>query len=604
MQYVFAAPANSLNAMAPTQLLGDVFVVLLAVALVPLVQCCRVSTVVGYVVAGAVIGPHGFALIDESHGAVGLAELGIVFLLFTLGLELSFERLRTMRRHIFGLGAAQVVVSATVIGAIAWWLGLTPAAAVIVGAALALSSTAVVLQVLNDQRDIIARPGRISFAVLLFQDLSVAPMLALIPLLAAHTGSIAVPMLAAVAKAVVAVAAIMALGRLVTQPLFRLAAKSGSREMFVALMLLVALGTGWLTYEAGLSMALGAFLAGLVLGGTIYRHQVEADIEPFKGILLGLFFMTVGMMIDPVMIVQRAGLIAVIVAAMLALKGGLAAGLCRGFGVGWPKALRIGLLLAAGGEFAFVILELALAEGMVPPVETQILIVAVAITMALTPTLGAAGKTLQRRFETRVADRHNGLHEEAADLNNHVIIAGFGRVGQTVGNLLARLHIPFIALDLDPGLVAAARRHGSTVFYGNADHLDVLLTAGVARARAVVITVDQPSMAESIVEMLRHHFPDLEILVRAHDFAQGLELERAGATHAVPELLEASLELGRDVLAAVGAPLDDVTRIIRQVREHHYDGLEGVIPPGGAHHGAHWGGHGGGHWGRWGHSGH
>ncbi len=566
--------------LAPLDLLGTAVIVLAtAVLIVPVFQRLRLSAVLGYLAAGAAIGPHGLGVIEDTHGTMVLAEFGIVFLLFTLGLELSVERLTAMRRLIFGLGATQVGLCALAIGSAAWALGVPPEIAVIAGAALAQSSTVIVLQILSERGELVARLGRVSFAVLLFQDLVVAPILVLVPLLAADSNTILPAIGLAAVKAVVAVTLLVLIGRLLLRPVFRIAARSGNREVFVALVLLAALGTGWATQYAGLSTALGAFLAGVLLAGTEFRHQIEADTEPYRGLLLGLFFMTIGMMVDPAVLTGQAPVIGGIVMFLIVIKGAVIMALARAFGIGPATAVQVGLLLAGAGEFAFVIVGLARSEGLMAPDMAQALIVAVAVTMALTPILAAAGRRLGRAIQHHDGGRLDELAEKTVGLRDHVVICGYGRVGQTVAALLAGLKVPHIALDLDNGRVAEARHAGASVFYGNAAQLNVLRAAGVARAKAVVVTIDQPRMAERIVSVLRRHFPTLHILARAHDRNHGKELETAGATRAVPETLEASLQLGRAVLIAVDTPIEDIRHTIQHVREERYAGFEDIIPP-------------------------
>ncbi len=570
--------------MHSAEMLDKLIVVLLtAVIVVPVFQRLKLSSVLGYLAAGAVIGPHGLGLIGTAEGTTLLAEFGVVFLLFTIGLELSLERLRAMRRHIFGLGAAQVGVSALVIGGIALALGQPLEVAVIIGAALALSSTAVVLQVLSEQRDLIARIGRISFAVLLFQDLAVAPILALVPLLGdGNSGSVLLLMAMAVVKGIVAIAAIFLAGNLLLQPIFRAVAATANREMFVGLVLLVALGTGWATQQVGLSMALGAFLAGLVLAGSEFRHQVEADISPFRGILLGFFFMTVGMMVNPELLIDQALPVLGLVAGLLAVKAAILFAVAQAFRLSLPMSVRLAMILAQGGEFAFVILGLAMDEGIMPADTGQTLIVVVAISMALTPFLAMLAKRSSRAvaavLEQREESRLEALAGEAADLSDHVVVAGFGRVGQTVARVLAAQGVPHLALDLDPGRVSKARAAGSQVFYGDASHPEVLRAAGVGNARAVVITIDQPRTAERIAHMLRAEHPELTILARARDRSNSTRLEAAGATLAVPETLESSLQLGSAMLMMLGRRQDEVARMVSEFRSGDYEALAEIVP--------------------------
>ena len=556
----------------------QVLLVLAAVIVVPLVERLRINAVVGFLLVGMVVGPHGAGMIHELDGAIELAEIGIVFLLFTLGLELSIDRLRAMRRDIFGLGTAQVLCCGVAIALAAWAVGFPPATAMVFGAALTMSSTAVVVQMLSDSGELVTRIGRVAFAVLLFQDIAVAPILAMVPLVGEGAGL--GPVLgAALARAVVAVGAVILIGRYIIPPLFRMAARTGRREVFVAVVIFTALSTGYVTSEAGLSMALGAFLSGVVLAGQVFRHQIESDIEPFKGILLALFFMTIGMILDPRVVVDEALVILGIVAGLITTKAAIIIGLCRLFGFAASTAVRVGLLLSAGGEFAFVIVGLALAQGLVSSLIAQTLIAAVAMTMALTPLLAMAGRRVQRRLDRRAGTEADPLERESLGLADHVVILGFGRVGRIIARLLTSLQVPYLGLDMDHALVTAHREQGANVFYGNADRIEVLRKAGVGDARMVVVTVDQPQRVHRILSLLHHECPDVEVIVRAHDNVEARALEAAGATHAVPETLEASLQLGRSVLTTIGLPIDDVRQIIQQVRSEHYERLEPTAGP-------------------------
>ncbi|MEE8271069.1 MAG: monovalent cation:proton antiporter-2 (CPA2) family protein, partial [Alphaproteobacteria bacterium] len=470
--------------------LEDALIVLAAAILfVPLFRRFRISPVVGYLVAGVAIGPHGLGLMHGSAGTRFLAEFGVVFLLFSIGLELPFRRLVAMRRHIFGLGLAQVALTSLVIGLVAVALGRGAPEALVLGGALALSSTATVLLMLVERGEVTVRFGRITVAVLLFQDLAVVPLLALLPLLAGDGADVVRALALAGARAALALAGIVLIGRFVVRPIYRLVAGARSPELFAATSLFVVLGTGWATAQAGMSMALGAFLAGLLLAESEYRHQIEADIQPFRGLFLGFFFMTVGMTIGLARLADQALVIAALTIALVVGKAALLIGLCRLFGLGAAVAVRVGLLLGQGGEFAFVVLGLATDRGIVDRGTGQTLLVAVAISMAVTPLLAVAGKRWSEHLERRGAGAAE-LVEEADDLAGHVVIAGFGRVGQTVASLLAANRVPYLALDLDADRVAQGRAQGLPVFFGDASKPNVLRAAGAARARAVAVTLD------------------------------------------------------------------------------------------------------------------
>ena len=561
-------------------LLGKLLVVLAAaVIIVPLAQRLRLNAVLGYLAAGVLVGPHGLSLLQDSEGTRLLAEFGVVFLLFAIGLELSVDRLLAMRRYVLGLGNAQVAASCLVIGVVAMLLlDLGLGTAIVVGTALALSSTAIAVQILTEERILLSRAGRASLAVLLLQDLAVVPLLVLVPLLAGGDGAIAAALGLAAAKAVLAVAIIIVIGRAVLRPIFRHMALSRNPELFTAMVLLVACGTGWATHHAGLSMALGAFLAGLLLAGFEYRHQVEADIAPFRGLFLGLFFMTVGMMIDPEILLRQPVLLLVGVLGLVAVKAMLIYGLARSFRLPRDTAVRVAFLLAGAGEFGFVVFGLALSEGVIAEPVAQTLITLTALSMALTPLMNSVGRRLADRLRQGEMSRVVDLAAETADLTAHVIVAGFGRVGQTVATLLADASVPHVCLDLDAGRVAAARAAGSQVFYGNAAQLEVLEAAGVGSARAVVVTIDNHAVVEPIVHRLRRRYPRLEVVARARDLDHAEALMRAGATRVVPEAWEASLQLAAAVLGMAGRDAQTTRRAAETTLGSRYGGLGEQVP--------------------------
>jgi CPA2 family monovalent cation:H+ antiporter-2 len=559
--------------------LSDILIVLVAaVAVVALFGQLRLSPVLGYIVAGAAIGPHGFALIGGVEEARALAELGIVFLLFMIGLELSYERFLLMRRYVLGPGLAQVALTALVVAALALWLGEDAPAAIVIGVGLALSSTAIVIQLLVARGEQATTVGRLSIAVLLTQDVVAVLMLVLIPQLGEETGAILGDLGLAAVKAAAVLAAIVVLGRLVLRHVFHLAARGRQTELVTATALLIILGTAAITAWAGLSLAFGAFVAGLLIAESEYRHQVEADITPFRGLLLGLFFMTVGMAIDLTLLVERLPTVLLIVVALVVTKAAILATLARLAGFGAAVSLRTALLLAEGGEFAFILFTLAAAHGVMVQATAELLIVAAAVTMALTPALAHAGRVLGRRLMARGATRLEGLAEEASALESHVLIAGFGRVGQTVAAMLAAGEVPYLALDLEPGRVREGRAEGLPVFYADASRVNVLGIAGVERACAAVVTLDDADSAARTVAALRRANPDMVIVVRAHDRRDMERLDAAGASVVVPETLEASLQLGGQVLSVAGMADLDIDRLYADLRREGYGRLVEVIP--------------------------
>jgi monovalent cation:H+ antiporter-2, CPA2 family len=550
-----------------TSILVDAIVFLLAtVVIVPLVRKLGVNAVIGYLIAGVIIGPHGFALIGEVEGTHQLAELGIVFMLFAIGLELSFDRLKVMARYIFGLGTAQMAGTGAVIAGCALLLGTGWGQAVVIGGALALSSTAFVLQLLSERGELSTRLGRVVLAVLLLQDLAVVPGIAVVTALGREPEALAGALLLAGVKSMAALVLLLVVGRLVLRPLYRTMASLRSPELFVAATLLVVLATAWGTAAAGLSMALGAFLAGLLLAGTEYRHQIEADIRPFRAILLGLFFISVGMLLDLEVIAPQLHLVLAGAAALVAVKALVMTGVGRLFGLPLPLAANAGLHLAQGGEFAFVLFSLAMGTTILPAQTGQFLLAVVAVSMVTTPLLALAGRRSQGWLQLRGTDGRAALEAEAESYFDHVVIAGFGRVGQTVVRLLDEVGHKWVAVDLDVARVEGARAKGLQVFYGDAAQEAVTAAANVRNARAVVVTLDDPSTARAVLRMLRRELPDIPIIVRARDHGHVGSLVDEGATAVLPETTESSLLLGKALLGVLGESGTRIEQAVGSVR--------------------------------------
>ena len=512
-------------------------IIILAAAVVSVwvFQRLRLGSMIGYLTAGAVIGPSALALVTDVKTIDALAQLGVVFLLFSIGLELPVERIRVMRSTIFGLGGAQLVLTGLVIGGVFLLQGGTAVAAVVVGSSLALSSTAVVLQILSERGTVTTRFGRTAFGVLLMQDLAVGPLLVCIPALGQEPASMAAGIGLAILKGLAALVGIVGLGRLVIRPvLFRVAA-TGNPEIFAALTLLIVLGAGLATWLAGLSMAFGAFLAGMLLADTRYRHQVAAEIEPFRGLLLGLFFMSVGMSIDLGLLLSEASTVLAFAVALIAAKAIVLMGLGLLFAMPLAQALSLGLLLSQAGEFAFVLVGAGMAGGALSRNEGQILDLVVAASMIATPGVAAAARRATRWLERSAAIRVEQMPGDAKALHDHVIIAGFGRIGSAVAERLVAAGQPFVAVDLDPARIAQASQKGLPVYYGDATRAEVMEALHVERARTVVIALDNRKAALQLAAMLHYIFPALNVVARAYDQAHAVELERAGARTAIPE---------------------------------------------------------------------
>lgn len=547
---------------------------------VPLAQRLRIPPVLGFLAAGAVLGPFGlgalagqvhwlglFTITDANQVQV-LGELGVVFLMFTIGLELSWERLRRLRRWVFGLGLAQVALCTAAIGLIAWLIGLSPAAATALGAGLALSSTAIVAPILTARGQMSTLPGRATFAILLAQDLAVAVLIFVVGFMAGGAGEDP-PLLRlgwTLGSGLLGLAVIVAGGRLLLRPMFRSAARGHNEDLFFALCLLVVIVAGLAAQVAGLSMALGAFVAGVLLAETEFRRQVEAVIEPFKGLLLGLFFVSVGIGLDFGQLAARPLLVLALLAGSLALKGVVTFALARAFRLKNRPALETALAIAPAGEFAFVIVAQALPNAGRDAGALSAALVAATLSMVLAPLLMHLGGRLAQQ-----PSRSSEAAAEAEPLPDaerpRVILAGYGRVGRMVGDMLSRHEVEWIALDADVDVVADARKAEAPVFFGDATNPEVLRRFGLDHARAMVITMDTRSKVEGVAALARQLRPDLRLIARARDARQAAKLYELGVTDAVPETIEASLQLAENTLVDVGVPMGLVIASIHERRE-------------------------------------
>ncbi|MDO8296926.1 MAG: cation:proton antiporter [Caulobacter sp.] len=548
---------------------------------VPLFRRWRISPILGFLGAGVALGPYGLGAltgslpwlaavtIENPKDVAQLAEFGVVFLLFMIGLELSWERLRLMRRFVFGMGALQVTVCSAAIATIAVLLGQPLQAAVAIGAALALSSTAMVMPLLAESKRQHSQAGRATFAVLLFQDLAVAPILITLTVIGSRGGGelFSPRMLLTFAPAAVGLLALVVFGRLLLRPMMKSVARAKSEELFMAASLLIVIGAGLVAALTGLSMALGAFVAGLLLAETEYRHEVEVTIEPFKGLLLGLFFLSIGIGLDLSLLLQKPAAILGMAAGALVLTGGVVFALGLLFGLKPRKALEAGLLLAAGGEFAFVILDTAMNSGLVDRATGRTVLVASTLTMFCIPVLATLGAKLGGRpganpAISTVVDPVASTDEEPA-----VLVVGYGRVGRLVGDMLGRHDIRWVAAERDPKLVEAGRRSGAAIFYGDASRAEFLRRCGLDTARALVVTMDNPEGNEVVVATARELRPDLTIVARARDARHAKRLYELGATDAVPETIEASLQLSEATLVEIGIPMGLVIASIHERRD-------------------------------------
>ena len=552
-------------------LLGALVFLGAAVIAGPLARRLGLGVAVGYLAAGVVIGPEAFGMIASPDSILHVAEIGVVMLLFLIGLELRFERLVALRRLVIGLGGLQIALSTLVFALAAWALGATPPAALAIGIALAFSGTALALQILEERGHLNRTYGEKTFSTLLAQDIAVVPALALVPMLGGggHEASWA-HALAAVTAGAAAIAVIVIAGRYLLDPLFRLLAGVGAREVMTAAALLVVLGAAEVAALAGLSMAMGAFLAGVLLAGSSYRHELEADVEPFRGLLIALFFMGIGMTIDLDVIVDNVWRLLAGVAIYLAIKVAVASALARAFGATAGDALRVGALLAAAGEFAFVLFPLAQTHGLISAETASLLSAMAALSLAAAPAVAL----LAEKAADRLTPAPPEPDEDFSDARGQVLVIGFGRVGQIAAQLLLAEGVETTLIDANPQRVDQASRFGFKVYYGDGTRLDVLRAARAEEARAILICIDDREATKRIVEMAQSSFPLTELVVKAYDRGHAIELMAQGVENVVRETFESALVLGRQALEAVGVDHDRAVEIEADIRRRDAQKLE------------------------------
>jgi CPA2 family monovalent cation:H+ antiporter-2 len=575
----------------------------LAGVLIPLLQRLRVNQVVGFLAAGVALGPFGLGLWAERwpwlghlsfprlEGVAVLAELGVLFLMFMIGLELSAERLWALRRWVFGAGTAQLVASAAAIGALAWAFGNPWPVAAVLGAVLALSSTAVAMQLLTERQALGTPMGQACFSVLMLQDLAVVPLLVAVGALAdvqraagggadllSGLGEAGGLIAWSLAKAALAVVAIAWIGRRLVRPLFRTLARGRQPDVFMALTLLATLSIAGLTAAAGLSMALGALLAGLLLSETEFRHEVEVTIEPFRGLLMGLFFMSVGMGIDLREVAAAPLLVPASVLGLFAIKAAVLWVVLRAGGLPAGRALEGGLLLGQGGEFAFIVVGVATLDGLLSAQVGQFMLLVVGLSLVATPFVARLGNTLGERIDRRARARERPVEppgDALEAIRGHVVIAGFGRIGEAIAQLLDAQGVRWVALESDATRVADRRAHGAPVWFGNATRVELLRRLRVGDAAAVVLTMDQPASALHALRAIRRECPAVPIVARSRDEAHAAVLRDEGATVVIPETLETSLQLSAVVLQAAGVPDPAAAAAIDAERERRIGALRG-----------------------------
>lgn len=552
-----------------------------AVVVVAIFRRMNLPPVLGYLLVGAAMGPHALGLIQESDGASHLAEFGVVFLMFSIGLEFSLPRLFAMKRIVFGLGAAQVLGSIALVMVLGKIFGLGLVASLALGSTVAMSSTAILSKLLADRMELDRPHGRETIGVLLFQDIAVVPLLILIPALSEPADQLAGTLGLAALKAVVLLSLVLVFGQRLMRWWFTVVARRRSGELFMLNVLLITLGLAWLSELVGLSLALGAFLAGMLISETEYRYQVEEDIKPFRDVLLGLFFVTVGMFLNVGTIIEYLPVVLGILLGLLLLKCGIVFAASRAFGSSAGTALRSGLWLCAGGEFGFVLVSHIDGLNLMPPALLQATVAALVLSMLVAPLIVQISDKLVMRFVasewllrsmelTRVA-------AQSMNTSKHVIVCGYGRSGQYVARFMEQENVSYVALDLDPERVREAGAAGDTVVYGDAARHETLMAAGVMRASALVISFAQVEASLRVIHRVHAMRPDLPVVVRTSDEKDLDRLLQAGAAEVVPEAFESSIMLATQALALVGVPLNRLVRRIRDVRNQRYALMRGFF---------------------------
>ncbi len=538
--------------------------------------------ILGYLIVGMALGPHAFRLVSDNNTMHVLTELGVVFLVFTLGLEFSLPRMLAMRREVFGLGALQVTATIAVCAVLVRLAGAPWVLAALIGGAIAMSSTAIILHQLSDRGELNRTHGRLAFSMLLFQDLAFVPLLALAPGLQRGIQAFSLHTAALTAAAgVIAVIAVLAAGRWLLRPLFHEIAHSRLRELFTMTALCVVLASAWVSYLAGLSLAFGAFLAGMMLAETEYRHQIAAVIRPYRDILLGLFFISIGMLLDVPLLLTRFAVVAALLVGMLVLKAVIAAAATRLFVDSTFKAVRTGIVVSIGGEFGIALLTIVLQSGTAAGQLSQLLLVAVVLSMVVSPLVLNHNRAIARFLLRERGPRVAPLEPEHAATRSiaqreHVILCGYGRVGQNVARVLESQGFEYIALDIDPARIRAARQAGEPVLYGDSADPEMLASAGIGHANAVVVSFSNPAVALGIVRTVRSLRTSVPVLVRTADDARLQELKDAGATEVVPETFEASLMLVSQALMLLDVPVSRVVHTIGTIRNNRYELLRNI----------------------------
>jgi CPA2 family monovalent cation:H+ antiporter-2 len=559
--------------------LHDIILLLFAsVAVVIIFKQLGLSPALGYLVAGAAIGPFGFGVLTTTETTGSIAELGIVFLLFAIGLELTFSRLMAMRKYVLGFGGLQVVITSATISYICiLFFGLSTETSIIIGSALSLSSTAIVMQVIAEHSEQSTRVGRLSFSILLMQDLAVIPILVLFPLLTKSDFSIANALGGALIDAVMAMGIIYVVGRSFMRPIYRLIAETKSDVLFLSFTLIIVLGSAYLSNYMGLSFALGAFIAGLMVAETEYKYRVEEEILSLKSLLLGLFFMTIGMSFDFDLLLRSLPYIVAVSLALILLKALIVIALCRIFRFPLAPAIHTGLLLSQGSEFAFVVFLMAVQQKFIDVDLSQFLMTVVTFTMALTPLLATLGRRIKAILYTKEILHDNKIKREVGDVSKHIVIIGFSKVGRIVAYILRKRGINYIILENNHRLVRLEKNNGYNIFYGDAMNLDILKHIGIERSESVVVSMDDELACMKITRFIHENFPNALMITKSESINNADRFKKVGANFVVSKNLETGLQLSSAALASIGVNSSEINNALSAFREINSEIIKDII---------------------------
>ena len=559
--------------------LNDILILLFAsIVVVVIFRQIGLSPALGYLIAGAIIGPFGMQIVESTQSTKSIAELGVVFMLFAIGLELTFARLTTIRRYVFGFGTLQIVATTAILTYITnYFFKIGIESALIISCALAMSSTAIVMQVISENGEQSTRVGRLSFSILLMQDLAVIPILVLLPLLSKANLNVLNALGGALLNAIIALVIIFAIGSLLLKPFFRIIAHTQNDVLFLSFTLIIVLGSALLCHKLGLSFALGAFIAGLMVAETQYRYRVEEEILSLKSLLMGLFFMTIGMSFDSNLLLEALLQIIEITFGLMLLKAFIIIILCRIFKFPLAPSIHTGLLLSQGGEFSFVVLLVALQEKLIDDQLSQILMTAITFSMALTPIMAGIGRKIKGRIYIKEILRDNRLKREIGDINKHIVIIGFSKVGRIIAYILKKRKINYLILENNHRVVRLEKNNGYNIYYGDAMNIDILNYIGTAKAESVVIALDDEIACIKITRFIHQNFPNIAVITKSETFNNTDRFKKVGASYVVSKNLETGLQLSRAALSSVGLNNLEITSIIESFRDINNEALKDLI---------------------------